>query len=263
MRLKHGFTLIELLVVIAIISILAAILFPVFAAARRNARKIACLSNLRQIGTSAALYVQDYDETLFPMQWPRTGTGNTYSSLFATSRSTTWAELLQPYTASVHIFTCPERSDIPYKGYSINCNSSAESFPGAPTPPGNWGDGAGPGRFSPTTADLVSDSSTIWFYDSNPNILMITRMTPWADLVATAQQRPTTVTPLNVDGSRLMAQILRDAGPRAETSTLIKDSWRHGEGMNIAWCDGHASYKKPSQIKEQWWNIEQIAQPAE
>ena len=49
-RARRGFTLIELLVVIAIIAILAAILFPVFARARENARKATCQSNLRQIG---------------------------------------------------------------------------------------------------------------------------------------------------------------------------------------------------------------------
>lgn len=47
---ETGFTLIELLVVIAIIAILAAILFPVFARARENARRASCQSNLKQIG---------------------------------------------------------------------------------------------------------------------------------------------------------------------------------------------------------------------
>jgi prepilin-type N-terminal cleavage/methylation domain-containing protein/prepilin-type processing-associated H-X9-DG protein len=60
-RLK-AFTLIELLVVIAIISLLAAILFPVFAQARESARKTACLSNMRQIGLATRLYMDDYDE---------------------------------------------------------------------------------------------------------------------------------------------------------------------------------------------------------
>ena len=46
---RPGFTLIELLVVIAIIAILAAILFPVFAAARESARKASCTANLRQV----------------------------------------------------------------------------------------------------------------------------------------------------------------------------------------------------------------------
>ncbi len=49
-RPASAFTLIELLVVIAIIAILAAILFPVFARARENARRSSCQSNLKQIG---------------------------------------------------------------------------------------------------------------------------------------------------------------------------------------------------------------------
>jgi prepilin-type N-terminal cleavage/methylation domain-containing protein/prepilin-type processing-associated H-X9-DG protein len=63
---RAGFTLIELLVVIAIIAILAAILFPVFAQAREQARTISCLSNTKQIGMSVKMYAQDYDE-IFPM----------------------------------------------------------------------------------------------------------------------------------------------------------------------------------------------------
>jgi prepilin-type N-terminal cleavage/methylation domain-containing protein len=62
-RGRAAFTLIELLVVIAIIAILAAILFPVFARARESARRSTCLSNLKQIGTSTLIYLQDYDDT--------------------------------------------------------------------------------------------------------------------------------------------------------------------------------------------------------
>src|SRR5436189_2450638 len=62
---RSGFTLIELLVVIAIIALLAAILFPVFARARENARKSACLNNVKQIGIGLQQYLQDFDE-VFP-----------------------------------------------------------------------------------------------------------------------------------------------------------------------------------------------------
>jgi prepilin-type N-terminal cleavage/methylation domain-containing protein len=63
-KARRGFTLIELLVVIAILAILAAILFPVFAKSREEARQTACLSNLRQIGMGIKLYEQDWDEEL-------------------------------------------------------------------------------------------------------------------------------------------------------------------------------------------------------
>src|SRR5690349_514355 len=68
-RRPSGFTLIELLVVIAIISILAAILFPVFAKARSRARESTALSNLKQIGAALHMYAADYDEHL-PDRWP-------------------------------------------------------------------------------------------------------------------------------------------------------------------------------------------------
>lgn len=66
MNKSKAFTLIELLVVIAIIAILAAILFPVFAQAKMAAKKTQSLSNIKQIGTSAQIYVGDYDDS-FPM----------------------------------------------------------------------------------------------------------------------------------------------------------------------------------------------------
>ena len=66
-RSEKGFTLIELLVVIAIIAILAAILFPVFARARENARRASCQSNLKQIGLGILQYTQDYGRRFPPL----------------------------------------------------------------------------------------------------------------------------------------------------------------------------------------------------
>ena len=61
MRTRRALTLIELLVVISIIVILAAILLPVLARAIEKARQTDCGSNLKQIGTAMALYLQDHD----------------------------------------------------------------------------------------------------------------------------------------------------------------------------------------------------------
>jgi len=61
---RRGFTLIELLVVIAVIAILAGILFPVFTRARQFAENSRCLSNLKQLGVAAAMYVDDWKGVL-------------------------------------------------------------------------------------------------------------------------------------------------------------------------------------------------------
>jgi prepilin-type N-terminal cleavage/methylation domain-containing protein len=70
-RARIGFTLIELLVVIAIIAILAAVLFPVFARARSQARKVTCSSNLKNLALGTMMYVQDHDETFHRATAPR------------------------------------------------------------------------------------------------------------------------------------------------------------------------------------------------
>jgi len=109
-----GFTLIELLVVIAIIAILAAILFPVFARARENARRTSCMSNLKQIGLGFITYAQDYDERYPSVNW----SGGTYR--FPNGDSSTanpWYLKTYPYVKSVQVYNCPSAPEnLKWKG---------------------------------------------------------------------------------------------------------------------------------------------------
>ncbi len=130
-RTRRAFTLIELLVVIAIIGILASMLMPVFAQARESARKIVCVSNMKQLGLAFGMYIQDYDET-FPAQdhlyidpccpfWMDVAYGvpDWFSSPYAN-----WARAVYAYTAKeTGIFQCKSN-----KGWTPNSNTQEKGL---------------------------------------------------------------------------------------------------------------------------------------
>ena len=138
---QAGFTLIQLLVVIAIIAILAAILFPVFARARENARRASCQSNLKQMGLGVLQYIQDYDETLpgslmgNPNAVPEGGyqVGGTYWI---------WYQLVYPYTRSMQVTLCPSSSALEgmrsYRGHYAS--DGVAMFAPAGAASNAWGD---------------------------------------------------------------------------------------------------------------------------
>jgi len=104
---RKGFTLIELLVVIAIIAILAAILFPVFARAREQARKASCESNLKQISTAILMYSEDFDEN-----YPSVVFANYPNGLWGSSTWNSWGwsylwPMWEPYIKNYQVYTCP------------------------------------------------------------------------------------------------------------------------------------------------------------
>lgn len=124
-RTPKAFTLVELLIVIAIISLLAAILFPVFTRARENARRTSCMGNLRQLGLGIMQYTQDYDEYMPLRQITLIGKDGVNTT------SWSWRYLVYPYIKSTQIFTCPSN---PLRTSNVNTDGSgANAWPGTPT----------------------------------------------------------------------------------------------------------------------------------
>jgi prepilin-type N-terminal cleavage/methylation domain-containing protein/prepilin-type processing-associated H-X9-DG protein len=131
---RRGFTLIELLVVIAIIAILAAILFPVFAAARRSAQQTACLSNLKQLNTAMLMYADDSDGHLMTYSF--------FNAAIGSPGADVGAGVGNKYIRSRDVFRCPmdnmRRADGSKGKYSYSVNGFIEGVD--PNTYSKWGD---------------------------------------------------------------------------------------------------------------------------
>lgn len=190
---KRGFTLIELLVVIAIIAILAAILFPVFARARENARRASCQSNLKQIGLGFAQYIQDYDER-YPNQSIGTPPGAPYG----------WADALQPYMKSTQIYQCPSEKTGP------NTDPTQSGYTDY------WLNGLTSGQHQST---FEATAVTILNFES------------------TAKE----------GNAGSTGKEWYDRGVKPNTTWNLQ-TYRHLEGSNIGFADGHVKWLTPESI---------------
>lgn len=225
-RTKTGFTLIELLVVIAIIAILAAILFPVFARARENARRSSCSSNLKQIGLGLVQYEQDFDErtprTWFGIDTDASGVGGRYK----------WMDAIFPYAKSEQLFVCPSQTlatsgaasrkfvfsngvtvgGYNYGTYGYNQAYSDNAF----------------GITSPTdvnVAKIVVPSTTVWVTDTGANSTYFSYRVEWPNKTNQPSIVPGTI----------------DEFTKALSASVPA---RHLETTNILYCDGHVKAVK-------------------
>lgn len=152
---RKAFTLIELLVVIAIISIIAAILFPVFSQVREKARATACLNNTKQLGLAEMQYVQDNDETF----WNEPNVSIANMPPF-------YSELLMPYVKSKGVFSCPDNTKAGSLGFSSYATPSYNPAYGF-ADPGIHSTYSGVAAGSPTTlAQLQSPSELVLLSDA-------------------------------------------------------------------------------------------------
>jgi len=213
---RFAFTLIELLVVIAIIAILAAILFPVFARARENARRSSCMSNLRQIGLGIMQYTQDYDERYTPSMTCTLPFG---LGACNTGKAILWPQLIQPYVKSTQIFQCPS-----------DTNTTALPV---------WAMNPAPSSYiNPVHSSYIS-SNTIMF---NSASLASVQSPATTVLMADGALQASTTAPFITTTTKPTAWILVD--PTNGDAQSANEDWagpsaRHLETGVVAFADGH------------------------
>lgn len=252
---RFAFTLIELLVVIAIIAILAAILFPVFAQARESARKTACLSNTKQLGTAVMMYVQDYDEMYPCNSWDGENVyiGTTANDIGKDTKSATqWPWRIMPYLKNRNVFVCasdPARGKSGWTGYS----TTQDDFWGVPTPISYghnqmvFGYGNAPGhgiedwaRDTPPSsiASIPSPASTYMMADYGSGYME----TWWINNLRAANH--TLVYNEKAPGGGAT----KDNTEPWKSRFKSDNSKRHQGGQNITYADGHAKWRRGEQI---------------
>ncbi len=219
-----AFTLIELLVVIAIISILAAMLFPVFAQARAKARQTVCQSNLKQIGLAIFQYKQDYDETYVPYQLPYAKNavstpGYTNTGIAEWLKSSVAPEgeyyLLEPYVKNDAVRLCPNRTERYLNG-------------------GQWHEGRYTinGHFTPEFRSPEGQPDAMV---GNPATTMIVWEHYW--------------------NSTYCGFAPPSGGPPTPDEEKHWESAHHG-GLNILWCDGHVKRARYRQLERYMFSMQ-------
>lgn len=221
---RRGFTLIELLVVVAIIAVLMAIMLPSLGNARESAKKISCLSNLRQMQIGSLMYADGNNNWYIPVYFN-----------YASNISWGWTEAarqcleLKPYVTN-YWNSAETRRFCPNAFYAMQ--------PSFATPEGfriNYCYGM---NFSDFT-----DWHSEYYRATLPNVVAYK-----ATNLASPSTKFAWMDGLNdaVDSPHSRQYTGEPVGGVLPTWRM--NAYRHGDGINIAYFDGHGEWLPRKQV---------------
>lgn len=220
---RRGFTLIELLVVIMVVGLLMVLIIPALKSARSSAESTQCLANLRRIGQAVFLYTGENRGKMMPYS-----TGDTNGNV-----SGYWLSLLAPYMSS------PKD---PSYVYSAGFICPADKRPRNPSLSQRFYTDYG-----------LAGLNGILFGVHNPDT-GINRFSGYL-----SDRAPNFATIPQLSKAMMVSDIdFVYAWGSADIDDVSLQSWRHGNGINCVFADGHVERRKKSEVptdpQDVFWN---------
>ena len=265
---RRAFTLIELLVVIAIISILAAILFPVFAQAKKTAKQTVCIVHLRQMGMAMMMYMIDYDDNWAPVCntsplqgfapqqfWIGYDNNNTplvggfYGAVNQPAVNPARPGMIDPYVKSEKVKICPEQPGNWQIAMAYNMFMPDTTSPYYATNPAAAGAEYGPGAMRVMT-DSQGILNTIGVNDS--------AMEDGAQTLVMWEHNA------RVPACNFLQTVDWFDSPPIHLQFLVDHfNFLHRQGSTTLWADGHTKRTLFTQLRRPMFSVRKDMYPSQ